>query len=109
MASTNSASVSNWPAVAELVGEYAPDAPVVCGVDVGHTYPSAPLPVGEVGRLPRVARRQHPADHVGVGVAELIRLSSSLRLTCGPISAPSSPAPIVIDSAASTTPATNSS
>jgi muramoyltetrapeptide carboxypeptidase LdcA involved in peptidoglycan recycling len=32
--------------VTRVVGEYNPEAPVVCGVDVGHTYPSAPLPVG---------------------------------------------------------------
>ena len=32
--------------VTAVVGEYAPDTPVVCGVDVGHTYPSAPLPMG---------------------------------------------------------------
>lgn len=32
--------------VTSVVGEYAPESPVVCGVDVGHTYPSAPLPVG---------------------------------------------------------------
>lgn len=35
-----------YDAVSGLVAEYAPGTPVVCGVDVGHTYPSAPLPVG---------------------------------------------------------------
>jgi muramoyltetrapeptide carboxypeptidase LdcA involved in peptidoglycan recycling len=32
--------------VTRVLEEYNPEAPVVCGVDVGHTYPSAPLPVG---------------------------------------------------------------
>jgi len=33
-------------AVAELVGEYNPDAPVVLDVDFGHTAPAVPVPVG---------------------------------------------------------------
>ena len=37
---------AQYDLVTGLVAEYAPDVPVVCGVDVGHTYPAAPLPVG---------------------------------------------------------------
>jgi len=37
---------TQYDLVTQVVGEYAPAVPVVCGVDVGHTYPSAPLPVG---------------------------------------------------------------
>ncbi|MCG1002297.1 MULTISPECIES: S66 peptidase family protein [Halobacterium] len=35
-----------YDAVVEWVGRYNPDAPVVCGLDWGHTNPVAPLPVG---------------------------------------------------------------
>jgi muramoyltetrapeptide carboxypeptidase LdcA involved in peptidoglycan recycling len=37
---------AQYDLVADVVAEYAPEVPVVCGVDVGHTYPTAPLPVG---------------------------------------------------------------
>jgi muramoyltetrapeptide carboxypeptidase LdcA involved in peptidoglycan recycling len=37
---------SLYDAVAERVGRYDPDAPVVCGLDWGHTNPVAPLPMG---------------------------------------------------------------
>ncbi len=33
-------------AIVEQVARYNPDAPVVCGLDWGHTTPIAPLPVG---------------------------------------------------------------
>jgi muramoyltetrapeptide carboxypeptidase LdcA involved in peptidoglycan recycling len=29
-----------------VVAAYNPDAPVVCNVDVGHTHPVVPVPVG---------------------------------------------------------------
>ncbi|MFC7166368.1 S66 family peptidase [Halospeciosus flavus] len=35
-------------AVVEKVGRYNPDAPVVTGLDWGHTTPTAPLPLGSV-------------------------------------------------------------
>jgi len=35
-----------YDAVVEWVGRYNPDAPVVLGLDWGHTNPVAPLPVG---------------------------------------------------------------
>jgi muramoyltetrapeptide carboxypeptidase LdcA involved in peptidoglycan recycling len=37
---------TQYDAVTEVVGEYNPDAPVVCGFDVGHTHPVVPVPVG---------------------------------------------------------------
>jgi muramoyltetrapeptide carboxypeptidase LdcA involved in peptidoglycan recycling len=35
-----------YDAVVEWVGRYNPNAPVVCGLDWGHTNPVAPLPIG---------------------------------------------------------------
>ncbi|TSD16255.1 LD-carboxypeptidase [Haloglomus irregulare] len=37
---------TQYDLVADLVAEYNPDAPVVCNVDVGHTHPVVPVPVG---------------------------------------------------------------
>jgi muramoyltetrapeptide carboxypeptidase LdcA involved in peptidoglycan recycling len=37
---------SQYDLVAETVAEYAPDVPVVCGFDAGHTQPVVPVPVG---------------------------------------------------------------
>lgn len=36
-----------YDAVIEQVERYNPDAPIVCGLDWGHTTPIAPLPIGE--------------------------------------------------------------
>ena len=50
-------------AVVEVVGEYNTDAPVVLGVDVGHTHPVVPVPVG--GRAvvdPPAERVAFPGD-----------------------------------------------
>lgn len=38
-------------AVVETVGAYNPTAPVVCGVDFGHTQPNAPVPIGALARV----------------------------------------------------------
>lgn len=65
--------------VAETVGEYAPDAPVVCGLDWGHTTPIAPLPLGgrvvvdpatETIRLAGPARRGGPGGDGASGAPE---------------------------------------
>lgn len=37
--------------VADEIRRYNPDAPVVFGVDWGHTVPTAPLPLGEIAEL----------------------------------------------------------
>ena len=43
--------------VVEWVGRYNPDAPVVCGLDWGHTNPVAPLPVGREVEIDPVVER----------------------------------------------------
>lgn len=35
-----------YDTITEVVSEYNPDAPVVCGLDFGHTVPTFPLPLG---------------------------------------------------------------
>jgi muramoyltetrapeptide carboxypeptidase LdcA involved in peptidoglycan recycling len=44
-------------AVVEQVARYSPGAPVVCGLDWGHTTPTVPLPVGGTVDVDPVARR----------------------------------------------------
>jgi muramoyltetrapeptide carboxypeptidase LdcA involved in peptidoglycan recycling len=46
-----------YDAVAEQVGRYNPDAPVVLGLDWGHTNPVAPMPVGRAVTVDPSERR----------------------------------------------------
>jgi len=46
-----------YDAIVEQVGRYNPDAPVVLGVDWGHTTPIAPLPLGRRAELDPDERR----------------------------------------------------
>jgi len=46
-----------YDAVVEWVGRYVPDAPVVCGLDWGHTNPVAPLPIGREAEIDPAAER----------------------------------------------------
>jgi muramoyltetrapeptide carboxypeptidase LdcA involved in peptidoglycan recycling len=57
---------TQYEVVTRAMAEYNPDAPVVCGIDAGHTHPSAPLPVG--GRCvvdPETERVAFPGTDTG--------------------------------------------
>lgn len=46
-----------YDAVVEWVERYNPDAPVVCGLDWGHTNPVAPLPIGREAEIDPATER----------------------------------------------------